>query len=275
MTDINTESQVLSSIDERGVARLTLNRPEKHNAFNAEIIKQLTDNLIELKNNSQVRALILMAEGKNFSAGGDLNWMKSMRTASEQENIVDAQKLATLLFELNNFPLPTIARVQGAAFGGAVGLISCCDMAVAVERSKFCLSEVKLGLSPATIGPYVVSAMGAQQARRYFLTAEVFTAAKAQQLGMLHEVVADEAGLDEQVNAWLNAIISNGPQALEATKKLIATIDNSPLSAELVSPELKQYTSEVIAKLRISDEGQEGLSAFFEKRKAAYNLTEQ
>lgn len=268
MTETN---QVLCSVDEKGIARLILNRSEKHNAFNAEIIKELTDNLIELKTKPEVRVLVLQAEGKNFSAGGDLNWMKSMRTASEQENVVDAQKLAALLFELNNFPRPTIARVQGAAFGGAVGLISCCDMAVAVERTKLCLSEVKLGLSPATIGPYVVAAMGAQQARRYMLTAEVFTAVKAQELGMLHEVVTDEAELDAHVNSWINSILGNGPQALDATKQLIATIDNSALTSDLVSEDLRQYTSEVIAKLRVSDEGQEGLSAFFEKRKAAYN----
>lgn len=269
MTESN---QVLCSVDEKGIARLILNRPEKHNAFNAEIIKELTDNLIELKGKPEVRVLVLQAEGKNFSAGGDLNWMKSMRTASEQENVVDAQKLAALLFELNNFPRPTIARVQGAAFGGAVGLISCCDMAVASERSKLCLSEVKLGLSPATIGPYVVAAMGAQQARRYMLTAEIFIASKAQELGLIHEIVTDEEGLDRQVNAWINAILGNGPQALDATKQLIATIDNSALTSELVSEDLRQYTSEVIAKLRVSDEGQEGLSAFFEKRKAAYNV---
>lgn len=252
---------------EGGIARLTLNRPEVHNAFNAETISELREALANLAADDAVRILVLRGEGKHFCAGGDLNWMKSQKEASLEENLADSGRLADLLDELNSFPKPTIAEVQGAAFGGALGLISCCDMVVASDDARFCLSEVKLGLSPATISPYVIAAMGARQARRYFLTAELINAEKAYEIGLIHQIVSRET-LAEVTAGWIKNLLNNGPQAIAATKQLIRDVSNKP-----VDDELKNYTSELIARLRVGDEGQEGLTAFFEKRAAAYSLT--
>ncbi|WP_420588835.1 enoyl-CoA hydratase/isomerase family protein [Bacterioplanoides sp.] len=249
---------------EGGIARLTLNRPEVHNAFNAETISELREALASLAADDAVRILVLRGEGKHFCAGGDLNWMKSQKEASLEENLADSGRLADLLDELNSFPKPTIAEVQGAAFGGALGLISCCDMVVASDDARFCLSEVKLGLSPATISPYVIAAMGARQARRYFLTAELINAEKAYEIGLIHQIVSRET-LSEVTSGWIKNLLNNGPQAIAATKQLIRDVSNKP-----VDDELKNYTSELIAHLRVGDEGQEGLTAFFEKRKASY-----
>ena len=252
---------------EGGIARLTLNRPEVHNAFNAETISELREALASLAADDAVRILVLRGEGKHFCAGGDLNWMKSQKEASLEENLADSGRLADLLDELNSFPKPTIAEVQGAAFGGALGLISCCDMVVASDDARFCLSEVKLGLSPATISPYVIAAMGARQARRYFLTAELINAEKAYEIGLIHQIVSRET-LAEVTAGWIKNLLNNGPQAIAATKQLIRDVSNKP-----VDDELKHITSELIARLRVGDEGQEGLTAFFEKRPAAYSLT--
>lgn len=252
---------------EGGIARLTLNRPEVHNAFNAETISELREALASLAADDAVRILVLRGEGKHFCAGGDLNWMKSQKEASLEENLADSGRLADLLDELNSFPKPTIAEVQGAAFGGALGLISCCDMVVASDDARFCLSEVKLGLSPATISPYVIAAMGARQARRYFLTAELINAEKAYEIGLIHQIVSRET-LPEVTAGWIKNLLNNGPQAIAATKQLIRDVSNKP-----VDNELKNYTSELIARLRVGDEGQEGLTAFFEKRPAAYSVT--
>jgi len=252
---------------EGGIARLTLNRPEVHNAFNAQTISELRQALASLAADEAVRILVLRGAGKHFCAGGDLNWMKSQKEASLQENLADSGRLADLLDELNSFPKPTIAEVQGAAFGGALGLISCCDMVVASDDARFCLSEVKLGLSPATISPYVIAAMGARQARRYFLTAELINAEKAYEIGLIHKIVSRET-LSDVTAGWIKHLLNNGPQAITATKQLIRDVSNKP-----VDDEVKKYTSELIARLRVSDEGQEGLTAFFEKRPAAYSLT--
>lgn len=252
---------------EGGIARLTLNRPEVHNAFNAQTISELREALASLAADEAVRILVLRGAGKHFCAGGDLNWMKSQKEASLQENLADSGRLADLLDELNSFPKPTIAEVQGAAFGGALGLISCCDMVVASDDARFCLSEVKLGLSPATISPYVIAAMGARQARRYFLTAELINAEKAYEIGLIHQIVSRET-LSDVTADWIKHLLNNGPQAIAATKQLIRDVSN-----KAVDDELKNVTSELIARLRVSDEGQEGLTAFFEKRPAAYSLT--
>lgn len=252
---------------EGGIARLTLSRPEVHNAFNAETISELREALASLAADDNVRILVLRGKGKHFCAGGDLNWMKSQKEASLEENLADSGRLADLLDELNSFPKPTIAEVQGAAFGGALGLISCCDMVVASDDARFCLSEVKLGLSPATISPYVIAAMGARQARRYFLTAELINAEKAYEIGLIHQIVSRET-LSDVTAGWIKHLLNNGPQAIAATKQLIRAVSNKP-----VDDELKNVTSELIARLRVGDEGQEGLTAFFEKRKAAYSLT--
>lgn len=249
------------------IARLTLNRPQVHNAFNAETVSELRQALASLAADDAVRVLVLRGEGKHFCAGGDLNWMKSQKQASLAENQADSGRLADLLDELNSFPKPTIAEVQGAAFGGALGLISCCDMVVASDDARFCLSEVKLGLSPATISPYVIAAMGARQARRYFLTAELINAEKAYEIGLIHQIVSRET-LSDVTAGWIRNLLNNGPQAIAATKQLIREVSN-----KAIGDELKTYTSELIARLRVGDEGQEGLTAFFEKRAAAYSVT--
>lgn len=252
---------VLAEQKQPGVLWLTLNRPEKHNAFNDEVISELIAHLDSAESNPAVRVLVLASEGASFSAGADVHWMRSMKDASYEENIYDALQLATLLYRLNHCSKPTICRVQGAAFGGAVGLVSCCDMAVAVESATFALSEVKIGLIPATISPYVVRAMGERNARRFFQTAETFTAERANAMRLLHEVVEDEQALDDQVLAWVTALLANGPIAMSESRRLIADVVARPLSEEIV-----RTTSEWIAKVRVSQEGQEGLKAFLDKR---------
>ena len=255
------ESPVILSIED-DVARLTLNRAEKHNAFDDEIISSLIDALKQVSAIPAIRVLVLQSKGKSFSAGADLNWMKRMAKLSYEENIQDARQLALLMHMLNSLPIPTIARVQGAAFGGAIGLISCCDIAIASDKSKFCLSEVKLGLSPATIGPFVLGAIGARRCRQLFLTAEVFDSEQARDWGLVHQSVPSEE-LDEAIEQTLRQILLTGPKASKATKTLIEDI-----SSGLSDP--AEYTAELIARLRVSEEGQAGLSAFFEKQPAPW-----
>jgi methylglutaconyl-CoA hydratase len=253
---------ILFSIDTRGVATLTLNRPEKHNAFDDTVIAGLMDKLIRLNNDKQVRVVILTGAGKSFSAGADLNWMRSMSKFSEAENIEDALKLAELMDVLNTLRKPTIARVNGAVFGGGVGLVACCDIAVAADSAKFALSEVKLGLVPSVISPYVIAAIGAHQARRYFLTAEAISAQQAHDIGLVHEAVPSNQ-LDDAVEREVELLLKAGPEALIACKELIAANTATSVSARRA---LKQKTAQLIAQLRVSEEGQEGLSAFLEKR---------
>lgn len=250
------------TVDERGIATLTLNRPEVHNAFDDVMIAEIINALDEAQHNEAVRALVLNSNGKNFSAGADLNWMRSMADKNYQENIADASELSRLMQRLDELPKPTIAMVQGAAFGGAVGLAACCDLVVAQPNSSFCLSEVKIGLIPAVISPYVIKAIGERQARRYMLTAERFFAERAQQLGLVHEVVEDMTPTVEQ---WLEALLNNSPQALEANKTLIAEVGSRPITSDV-----RDNTIRAIAEIRVSSEGQEGLSAFLEKRPAAW-----
>ncbi|WP_226647024.1 enoyl-CoA hydratase/isomerase family protein [Microbulbifer variabilis] len=252
--------KLLCEVDSEGVATVTLNRPEIHNAFDDELIHELATTFDTLAQNPAVRVLVLASNGKSFSAGADLNWMKRMATYSEEENRRDAAALAAMLYKLDTFPAPTIARVQGAAFGGAVGLVSCCDMAVASERASFCLSEVKIGLLPATISPYVINAIGTRHARRYFVTAERFSAERAEQIGLVSEVCA-EGDLDLHVQKLVNAIADNGPKAVAMAKQLAMSMSN-----RVINDELQGQTSALIAAVRVSPEGQEGLSAFLEKR---------
>lgn len=252
---------VLYNLDERGVATVTLNRPEKHNAFDDALIAELTHLFKQIGEDKNVRAMVLQANGQSFCAGADAGWMKRMADYSFDENVADAKKLADMLWHLNYMPKPTIARVQGATYGGAVGLVACCDMAVASKLSKFCLSEVRLGLIPATISPYVIAAMGERVARRYFMTAEVFSARRARRLGLVSETVTEEE-LDSTIEDLLNNILRNGPQAVAAAKQLIFDVKNQPGEEEVI-----EKTCLRIATVRVSDEGQEGLSAFLEKRK--------
>ncbi len=262
---MTTDNQAIHyQVDERGVAYVTLTRPEKHNAFDDEMIAGLTRYFRQAGDDNNVRVLVLQAEGKSFSAGGDLRWMQRMADYSYEENHADAMALATMLHTLNTLPKPTIARVQGAAFGGAVGLIACCDMAIGSKLSKFCLSEVKIGLIPATISPYVIEAMGPRVCRRYFQTAEVFSARRARRLGLLSETVTEEE-LDSTVNDLITQLLTNGPVAVGQAKALIRHVAYRP-----VDDSLMQETSKMIANIRVSEEGQEGLHAFLEKRPAKW-----
>jgi methylglutaconyl-CoA hydratase len=259
---MNQTDKVLFEIDKRGVATVTLNQPEIHNAFDDKLILQLTDIFSRVNQNKDIRVMVLAAAGKSFSAGADLNWMQRMATYSYEQNLADANALAKMFFILNTIDKPTIAKVQGAAFGGAVGLVACCDIAIGSKLSKFCLSEVKLGLAPATISPYVIDAIGARVARRYFITAEVFSARRARRLGLLSEAVVEEE-LDSTIENLIEHILKNSPAAIRAAKQLIFDVQNKPISDALLAT-----TSEKIAELRVSDEGQEGLNAFLQKRRA-------
>jgi len=248
------------------VASITLCNPEKHNAFDDRIISELRTHIQNVREDQSIRVLLLKAEGKHFCAGADLAWMKRMAKLNHQENLGDARHLASLMSELNALPIPTIVRVQGAAYGGAIGLIACCDIAIASDNSRFCLSEVKLGLAPATIGPYVVKAMGARISKKLFLTAEVFNSKSAFDHKLLHEVVPLDQ-LDQQVETTISQILTTGPMASRSAKKLIEDI-------EIGGSELAEKTSDLIATLRVSEEGQEGLGAFFEKRKPTWCISE-
>lgn len=249
--------------DARGVATLTLNRPEKHNAFDDKLIAELTGKLRELDGDEAVRVVILTGAGKSFSAGADLNWMRSMAGFSEKENRDDSLALAELMAVLDGLSKPTIARVNGAVFGGGVGLVACCDIAVGTPHAKMALTEVKLGLVPAVIAPYVVRAIGPRQARRHFQTAEVMGPETARAIGLLHEIAPAE-DLDQRVADFVDALLKAGPQALAAAKKLVAMTEAAGSGDR---DALKRETAALIARLRVSGEGQEGLSAFLEKRK--------
>jgi len=252
----------VQEIDKRGVARITLTREEVHNAFNEVLIAELTAALDGVGQDSRVRVVVLAAQGRSFSAGADLNWMKAMAGYSRAENVEDARRLARLMRTLNGLPKPTLALVQGSAFGGGVGLVACCDIVLAVEEARFCLSEVKLGLIPAVISPYVVAKIGASAARRYFLTAEPFSAWEAERLGLVHEVV-DRRALEVRGRQVVDALLEGGPAAQRAAKELVYSLAGRPPSEE----KLIEETAGRIADLRASEEGREGISAFLEKRK--------
>ncbi|MEX0921771.1 MAG: enoyl-CoA hydratase/isomerase family protein [Rhodovibrionaceae bacterium] len=251
----------MEEVGERGVARLTLTRPEVHNAFNDQLIGELTQALRGLESDPRVRVVVLAAEGKSFSSGADLNWMKSMVGYSEQENLEDSRALAGLMRTLNDLSKPTVALVQGSAFGGGVGLVACCDIAIAVDSAKFALTEVKLGLIPSVISPYVVAAIGQRAARRYFLTGEPFTAKQACALGLIDRVVAAE-NLESSGAEVLELLLKAGPEAQAAAKDLIFTVSGRPVDDALV-----EDTARRIARIRVGAEGQEGLTSFFEKRR--------
>jgi methylglutaconyl-CoA hydratase len=247
-----------------GVAWLTLNRPEVHNAFDDGLIRALTAELLRLARQETVRAVVLTGAGKSFSAGADLAWMRRTADYAEAENLADAKALAQLMQVLNELPLPTVARVNGAALGGGVGLVAACDIAIAADHARFGTTEVRLGLIPAVIGPYVVAAIGQRQARRLMLTGERIDAAAAQRLGLVHEVVpADE--LDQAVEAVLAALLAGGPRALSAAKRLVLDLAGRPLDAALI-----EDTAGRIARLRAAPEGKEGVGAFLDKRPPAW-----
>jgi methylglutaconyl-CoA hydratase len=243
------------------VARLRMTRAQVHNAFDAGLIAELTAALDGLAADPAIRVLVLEAEGASFSAGADLNWMRGMAAASEAENRDDSLALARLMRTLDELPKPTIARVQGAAFGGGVGLVACCDIAIGVPEAKFGLTESKLGLLPAVISPYVVAAIGARNARRYFATAEIFGAEEAQRIGLLHEVV-NATALDTAVQRQIDLLLKAGPVAGASAKALVRAV-----GAHADGARQDAGNAALIAHLRVSAEGQEGLSAFLDKRK--------
>lgn len=264
---MSEESAVLHFSNE-GIATITLNRPEVHNAFDEELIERLGDMFEDVGHQEGVRAVIVAAAGKSYCAGADLNWMKRAAGFTEEDNREDAVALGRMLKNLQNIPKPTIALVQGAAYGGGLGLVAACDIAIGVKSAKFCLSEVKLGLLPAVISPYVVEAMGVRACRRYFQTAEVFSADEAYRYGLLHELVDDVHELAKARDGILKQVMANAPGAMADSKNLIYTVAGLPIDQELIG-----VTASRIAARRKTDEGKEGISAFLEKRKASWNKT--
>ena len=259
----NSDSDIVRHLESNGTLRICINRPALHNAFNDHVIALLIAAFDVAIKDDQVRVVILQSEGKSFSAGADLNWMKSMAKLNLEENRQDAAELARLMHVIYSCPKPVIARIQGASFGGALGLIACSDIAIATNNARFCLSEVKIGLVPAVISPYVSKAIGARAAQRYFITAEQFNADKALQLGLVHEVVEHKDALAEKGQLLIDALLKNSPQAIDKTKQLIQTVSRGDINKGM-----RDYTVNLIASIRVSSEGQEGLSSFLEKRKA-------
>ena len=247
-----------------GVGRITMARAEKHNAFDDGLIADLTDAFKSAGHDNNIRVVVLAGEGKSFSAGADLSWMRRIADYSDDENIDDARKLSCMVRALNELPRPTIARVQGSAFGGGVGLVAACDIALASEAASFCLSEARLGLIPSVISPYVGEAIGARAARRYFQTAERFDAAEACALGLVHEVVPRER-LDDRLDELIGQLMDNGPQAMAASKDLIRRVTAGPVDDAMV-----EDTARRIADVRATDEGREGVRAFLEKRRPVW-----
>lgn len=260
-------SAISLSVSSRGIARLVMNRPDLHNAFDEALIGELTAAFEALGADPAVRVVVLAAAGKSFSAGADLDWMRRMASATEADNLADAGRLGRLMRTLHTLPKPTIAAVQGAAFGGGVGLVACCDMAIASTAALFSLSEVRLGLIPAVISPYVIAAIGTRGAGRYFISAERFDAAEALRLGLLHQVVAAEE-LDSAVQGLAERLLEGGPAAQAGAKRLINEVAGRPLDQSLVD-----LTASRIAAIRATPEAREGIAAFLEKRPAAWKRT--
>lgn len=261
-------SHTLEQLREGDVLRLRLNRPALHNAFDAELIAGLTAALRTAGADNRIRVVVLEGAGASFSAGADLNWMRGMAAASEAENRDDSLALALLMRTLDQLPKPTIARVQGPAFGGGVGLVACCDIAIGVPEAKFGLTESRLGLLPAVISPYVIHAIGARQARRWFATAEIFNAGTALQIGLLHQVVAADQ-LDAAIQHQIDLLLKAGPRAAASAKSLVARVLATPDGEAL-----DRANATLIAHLRVSPEGQEGLSAFLDKRMPSWTRKE-
>ncbi|MFC3108440.1 enoyl-CoA hydratase/isomerase family protein [Undibacterium arcticum] len=256
--------QTLEIQQEQRVATVWLNRPAVRNAFNQTTIAELTQAFRALGQDPEVRAIVLAARGPAFCAGADLNWMKQMADYTHDENRADAALLAEMLRTIYLCPKPVVAKIQGDCYAGGMGLVAACDIAVAAEEVNFCLSEVRLGLIPATISPYVIKAMGENAARRYFLTAERFDAQQAQRIGFVHAVVAPDA-LDAKVAEIVKALLSNSPNAVAEAKKLVREVGGMPLTEALIAA-----TVEGIAQIRASDEGREGVRSFLEKRKPSW-----
>jgi methylglutaconyl-CoA hydratase len=246
------------------VARVYLNRPEVRNAFNDVVITELTEAFTRLGADPALRVIVLGGHGKAFCAGADLNWMKAMAGYDWEQNRADAQRLAEMLWTVYNCPLPVVGRLQGDCYAGGMGLAAACDVLVACDGLHFCLSEARLGLLPATISPYVIRAMGEQQARRYFVTAERFSAVQAQAMGFVHACVPGEA-LDAAVDGIVEALVANDPAAVKACKRLVQDV-----AGRAITPDLRAETARRIADIRASDEGREGVQAFLQRREPAW-----
>lgn len=259
-----TEQVLITTIDKRGVARLTMNRPEIRNAFNEKLICEICDTMGHLNSDANVRAIVLTGAGKAFSAGADLNMMQRAAKFSAAENKDDARRLAHMLSSIFHSPKPTLALVNGPAMGGGLGLVAACDIAIGADTAFFALSEARLGLIPAVISPFVIQAITVRQARRYFLTGERFDAAKAAEIGLLHKVVAADA-LNDEADAMLGELLACGPNAQGLAKELIRRVAYRPLSDSVM-----EETAGMIAKTRASDEGKEGVASFLEKRRPGW-----
>lgn len=257
-------SQALTIAVQDRIARITLSRPEVRNAFNDAVIQELKAAFEAVGARDDVRAVVLAAVGPAFCAGADLNWMRRMADYTRDENVADAGQLAAMLTAIYECPKPTIAAVQGDVFAGGMGLVAACDMAVSVDSATYCLSEVKLGLIPATISPYVIRAMGARASHRYFLTAERFSAQEAHRIGFVHELVGAEA-LDAKVNELAQALVSASPAAVRACKRLVQDVAEREIDAGLIAA-----TVQGIADIRASEQGREGVQSFLQKRKPAW-----
>lgn len=251
-------------IDKRGVATVTLNRPELHNAFNDEMIAELIAGFNELNQNANVRVVVLTGTGKSFCAGADLNWMKRMKTYSYEENIQDTQKLAELFTVINKLKKPTIGRINGAALGGGAGLVACCDYVIAIDTVSFGFTEVRLGLLPAVISPFVIAKIGESHARATFMSGAKISANKAMMMGLVHQISSFDK-LDEDLEVIINEFLMAAPEAAVMAKELIAKV----VRAESIEA-ARDYTCEMISKVRSGAEGQEGISALLEKRKASW-----
>jgi methylglutaconyl-CoA hydratase len=246
------------------VAYVTFCRPEVHNAFNDDLIYEMTDLFDKLDKEKSLRVVVLTGEGKSFCAGADLNWMKRVITQSFEENLKESNDLANLFNKIYNFGCPVIGRINGAAIGGGVGFVAVCDIAIAAESAKFSFSEVKIGLVPACIGPYVIKKIGEGKAREFFITGERMKGKKAYKIGLVNDCVDDDE-LDETINKLISVIKTSGPEAVAVAKQLCSAVPN------MAPEEYKPFTAEMIAKLRVSDEGQEGMNAFLEKRKPKWS----
>jgi methylglutaconyl-CoA hydratase len=256
---------VMLLVDKKnGVARITLNRPDVRNAFDDALISRLKEAFVDVEKDKSIRALVLAGNGAAFCAGADLRWMERMASYSYEENLADARALAEMLASLDRMSKPTIARVHGAAFAGGTGLGAACDIAIGTPEAKFCFSEAKLGLSPATISPHVIRAIGERHARRYFLTAEVFAAEEAQRIGLLTLMVEKEI-LDKTIQELLGHLLAGGPEAMRKIKDLVRTVSSRPLDDALVAETAKR-----IAEIRVSTEGKEGIASFLQKRKPSW-----
>lgn len=245
-----------------GVGIVTLNRADRHNAFDDQTIVELIDVMGAMNANPDVRVIVLSSTGRSFSAGADVHWMQRAAAQGHDDNLRDARNLAEMLRAIAQSAKPVIARVQGAAYGGGVGVVAACDVAIATFDAQFALTEVKLGIIPSAISPHVIAAIGERYARRYMLTAERFSAAEAYRIGLVHEMVADEAALDEAVGLVVDGLLKNGPKALTECKALIRAVAGQPLDGELV-----EETAQRIARIRATEEAREGFAAFLEKRK--------